>query len=591
MIDPSASAKESPTDPRQQASSQVAKPRARLPPFTFAVLADTHIRPEPVDVQGSWPSDALQNDRNRRMTALLARRRPDFAIHLGDVTHTLPCLPNHESALRFARDLLSGVHCTFFVAPGNHDVGDKPDSTATAPVADDASHRAFEAVFGPSWRSFDHGGCHFVLLDASALGTDGTHDREQRSWLEHDLPGHERIFVFLHYPPYILDPDEPSHYDDLPPEPRAWLLSLLDSHRVEALFAGHTHTFFFGRHGATELYTLPSVAFCRPEYAELYPLAPGGENGRDDPDKLGFFLVHVKPAGFFVELVRTATEQAPYDAPAAPLPLGVWLRGGWARVVDLPCGDLDAFTRKRARNDQPLLTLWELGVRFVRIPLSDLAAGDTRARLLEIGERFPELYVFSVDVPRDEQRALVRAFGPRIRGWEIMLREAGFSAGIQALRDLPAPLALSVIPKERPDSRGYFSHFPQPGFVPGVLPPVVLDRLPEDVRWLVFRIPSEMRPMDGVARAALDAAAFGRRALVHVEIQHGTERLPHTDDAAVAERADETLEAARAFPEVPVFLDLLEDKDRGYHPRHGLCDRRGNPRAAARLLRRRSAET
>jgi hypothetical protein len=47
----------------------------------------------------------------------------------------------------------------------------------------------------------------------------------------------------------------------------------------------------------------------------------------------------------------------------------------------------------------------------------------------------------------------------------------------------------------------------------------------------------------------------------------------------------EALLAATALPEVTVLLDGLLDKDRGYHPRPGLLDRRCNPRPAAMVLR------
>ena len=44
--------------------------------------------------------------------------------------------------------------------------------------------------------------------------------------------------------------------------------------------------------------------------------------------------------------------------------------------------------------------------------------------------------------------------------------------------------------------------------------------------------------------------------------------------------------AKAAYPDVPMTLDTFMDIDRGYFARHGLVDRRNNPRPAATVLRR-----
>jgi predicted phosphodiesterase len=231
--------------------------------FTFAVIADTHIRMEPLDAQSAYPSDRLHNARNRRAVEILIKRKPDFVIHLGDVTHALPCLSSHTAALGFAKSLFAPLPCPMYVVPGNHDVGDKQDSQATAPRVDQRSHEAFEAVWGPSWQLIDHAECRFILIDGCLLGSGIARESEMRAFVAKALSGTSRSFVFLHYPPFVCDRGEISHYDNLALEPREWLLDLAQKHRVEAVFAGHAHTFFYNRVGPTELYCLPSTAFTR----------------------------------------------------------------------------------------------------------------------------------------------------------------------------------------------------------------------------------------------------------------------------------------------------------------------------------------
>ena len=48
------------------------------PLFRFAVIADTHTRPEEGDLSSPWQVNALANDRCRYVTALLNHLRPAF---------------------------------------------------------------------------------------------------------------------------------------------------------------------------------------------------------------------------------------------------------------------------------------------------------------------------------------------------------------------------------------------------------------------------------------------------------------------------------------------------------------------------------
>jgi metallophosphoesterase superfamily enzyme len=136
--------------------------------FSIGIISDTHFRVRSADHQAAYASDARQNDRNLRVVELLRARNPALVIHLGDMTHPLPRVPGFVEATRVARETLTGFE--LHVAPGNHDVGDKLDSRATAPRVEDSSESAFTEAWGPTWHSFDHHGCHFVLLDGCVLG-------------------------------------------------------------------------------------------------------------------------------------------------------------------------------------------------------------------------------------------------------------------------------------------------------------------------------------------------------------------------------------------------------------------------------------
>lgn len=535
--------------------------------FTFAVVADSHFHPDGRPPSAVWASDAHFNDRNRVVAALLRRADPAFVVHLGDVPHPVPGLAAHAEALAVATEIYAGL--PLHVVPGNHDVGDKPHAWLPAPGVDAAKHAVFSAHWGPPWRSFDHDGVHFVLVDTPVLNSGLPLEAEQWAWLEADLAAArgKRVFAFLHYPLYLASPDEPVHYDNLAEPARSRLLTLLAG--AEAVFAGHAHHFFWNRHGDTDLYVAPATSFVRPGFSELAKVGPAGEFGRDDVGRLGFFFVHVDDRGHRLEVVRTGgavevPDPAPELAPGHPqprCPLGVTLRHAWDALFDVPCDNLDPFVRKEARDDLVLQAVWDLGVTTLRLPLDDLRRDRTRARVAALRARGQRFVFFCAGLP----------------DWDLLIRHRDLVDAVEVIyaRHLPLDVPVGAPPVfraalgrrgEGPRDDVYFSHFPMPGYLPGD---------PDVPEGAVFRVPGDVGT--GVAAA--------RGGIALVELPRAGESVAFTDDLAVARRVAEAFVAAKANPDVPVLLDGFVDHDRGYFPRHGLVDRRRDPRAAFWVLR------
>jgi 3',5'-cyclic AMP phosphodiesterase CpdA len=562
-------------------------------PFTFAVIADSHFHPPGPLTQSAYASDATHNDRNRAAVALIRAAAPAFVVHLGDVPHPVPGLAAHQEALAIARQTYAPLGVPLHVVPGNHDVGDKPHPWSAAPGAGAAKHAVFSEHWGAPYRSFDHGGCHFVLLDTPVMNSGLPLEEEQWAWLEADLAAAagRPLFAFVHYPPFLFTPDEAEHYDNLAQPARSRLLDLLTRHRASAIFAGHVHHFFYSRFGPTDLYVAPATSFVRPGYSELGRVAPGPEYGRDDAGKLGFFFVHVDDeGGYQVESVRTdgamaAPERhpalAPGRAPPPALPLAVTLRHAWDRAQDIPCDNLDPFRRKEARNDLMLQATWDLGVRTLRLPIGDLARPETRVRLEALYTRGQRAVVFLVGAPDADTWRLAVDNRHLLEAVELILPRQLLSAPLEVPAGAP-PVRLSVVGRRGagPKEGVYFSHFPTPGFDVddpdlGGLPPGAV----------VFRVGWDTPVWEGVAAAAAAAGRLGRQAVATVWLPRRAEGEAFTDDAAVAARVVTAFAAARAAPQVAVELDSLVDHDRGYWPRHGLLDRRSNPRPAFHALR------
>jgi hypothetical protein len=180
---------------------------------------------------------------------------PPFILHTGDLVNAggdpLQWIPHF---FRPAGALLGRV--PVFPCVGNHE------------ISGDSAASKYTALFNlPSanerWYSFDYGRCHFICLDAYS---DFSGASDQYGWLikgggqdAGDLPQAwrgktvygtvDRIFVYLHFPPYSSGPhgtkkqsDDPAEYQkrmDL----RAYLVPKFEKYRVDMVFAGHEHLY------------------------------------------------------------------------------------------------------------------------------------------------------------------------------------------------------------------------------------------------------------------------------------------------------------------------------------------------------------
>ena len=211
---------------------------------------------------------------------------------------------------------------------------------------------------------------------------------------------------------------------------------MLERHGVEVYYAGHVHNFFFNRHGTTNCYVLPSVCFLRHDYHELFRVAPGMKQGRHDGAKLGYAVVDVHMEGHLNHIIRTygrtldagdtlSEDPAPPPSVHGLSPggngVGLYLRQPWCDSADIPTPwGLDAFNRKRVRNDYPLLALWEMGVRDLRVPLDDLADLETRNRMTELAVLGHRFTAYSYGLPKDAAREALETHGHVLAAWELI---------------------------------------------------------------------------------------------------------------------------------------------------------------------------
>lgn len=581
------------------------RPDTRL--FTFAVVGDTHIKPTTGDQSAPWKVNDKATARARFIAREMARYEPKFIIHLGDLVHPVPELATFPQAVALTQQVFRQHHNLMHVLPGNHDIGDKPSRVMPAKSVRESWIGIHEANYGPSWRSFDEAGVRFVLLNNPLLNSGLPQEAAQDAWLQETLAGAagRRIFVFMHYPLFLLHPDEPSTYDNIDEPARTRLLELFARHGVEAVFAGHVHNIFYHRRGSTEFYVTMATSFVRQDYAEMFPIEAVHENGRDDAEKLGFAIVDVHADGHVVHYLRSNGEELgelDADRPVARrstallahpkkpggAPIGVFLRHAWAATVRLPQnGPMDEFLRKEARNDYQVAALWRLGIRDLRVPVSDALDTDSRARMRDLAANGHRFTVSGFGLPQGALLESLLATADAIHRYELVLPHDEMAAsrnGIAALREaLGRPVVLAPVATSAEEAKvgSKIELFVAHGFAPG--------RLGDIEALLAAGVPADgfvIRASMGddlvtLAHTLSAWSARTRRTLdLHLRIAANNPAANIRDDNAILAATVELYACALAHPQLAMFLDPLMDVDRGYFVRHGLIDRRCNLRAA-----------
>ena len=583
--------------------------------FTFVVMADTHVNQSEESSASPYPSTLLTNPRARWAIHAINQLAPDFVVHMGDLTNPVPSLSTYPQAVDRFRQLIAPLQCPIYFVPGNHDIGDKPVEWMPAKTVNDSYLEQYEENFGRGYYSFAHKDCRFVIANTPVINSGLTYETQQRAWLEADLAAHTgaRTFFFTHYPIFIAKADEPSHYDNVDEPGRAWLLGLLEQAHVEALFTAHVHNFFYNRHASTDCYTVPAVAFVRHDYAEFFRADAAPEFARNDGSKLGFYIVKVYENSHTVQFVRSngafipINEQpaetsprlfAPHPRQRRSAPLGVHLRHPWAEMISIPAtGGADEFARKLARNDYPLLSLWEMGVRKLRVPLQDLVDDHARARMALMQRMGHEFTVYSFGVPTGNQRAVLLRHSNLIAAYELILDWKQLDSTLDEIQQLQQettfPLLLSRLRGKEDESssggKGFYFHNIRHGFRPDdpELTDPRLIRATADgvVHGLAFHLPRTESLWPALLAIAETSQRLGLRAVAELRMVSDNPAEAFVDDLANANRVAEALVAARTLESVDIYVDSLIDVDRGYFARTGLYDRRYAPRLGGQIVK------
>ena len=577
--------------------------------FTFAIISDTHVNENEDRSPSPFRTNLLANARARFVAEEIAAMDPPvaFVVHLGDQVHPIPPQATYRPAFANYRAIMQAIKAPLYQVPGNHDIGDKALDWMPADIITDGFVATNREVNGPDRFAFEHGPVRGIGINSVLINSGLAEEAVQKSWLEAELArsAGKRILLFTHYPAFVTDPHEQSSYDNIDEPGRSWLLGLLRQHRVEAVFAGHVHNYWYDCIAGTDFYIQPSTTFIRHDYSELARTPPDDEFGRNQLDKFGYVLVDVYERGHVTRVIRSFGEMLKPDVAFAPrrlLPapsprattvenVGVELRHPWAEVVEVPStGGIQECIRRLARNDYPLLGLTEMGARLLKVPEQDVTTPATRQRMQVLRDNGHRFMTTSLGLPSPAFVEALSKTPDLVDAIEVNLSADRLAREVAALaalkRSTGRPILWSKL-RMHDDARsdgGKFSHFVKCGLVPAELagePERLAERKARAaIDGVVVRLERGVGLIETVPQLAAFASGTGLAVVGTVLLADASLAKARNDDLDTARIVAETVLLGLAHRHIKLVFDTFMDVDRGYHPRTAFIDRRFAPRPA-----------
>lgn len=285
---------------------------ARKKLFTFAFFTDVHIQPEQGAKEGFLAAIGKMNS-----------LKPDFALGGGD--YVMDCLFADEARANQLYDLYSEC-AKSFTMPVHHVMGNHEVFGIYVPDKVPENHPDWgKGLFkkrlgeGATWRSFDHQGVHFVLLDSVAWSKNpdkpghryfGQIGEEQLAWLKADLAklapdtpviAASHIPLFSFYTQIFDGFTTPTPDSEVITDGKA-LMEAFSSVKLLAHLEGHMHI--------NELFTYRGT-----QYFDTGAVSAGWWGGPFHEHPEGFNLVTVWNDGVTAEYITYGWDASKYKTP------------------------------------------------------------------------------------------------------------------------------------------------------------------------------------------------------------------------------------------------------------------------------------
>ena len=263
-------------------------------PYRVAHLTDLHINPDPVSMRGV-----------ERAFASAQAHKPDLILLGGDMIMDGVdadygwAVKQWDVFRRVVRDS-SSLPCEACL--GNHDLWGGLTPSRPARIHAAAKEMALDKLgLAKSYRSFDRGGWHFVILDSILIGNSGYTaqlDEAQYAWLVQDLtkvPAGRPILVLTHVPIIAVC----SFFDGPNDHPSGWqvpgTLMHTDARRLKDLFRSHNVKLCLSGH----IHLADVVRYLGVTYACSGAVCSGWWKGRNQEFGNGYAVIDLHPDGRF----------------------------------------------------------------------------------------------------------------------------------------------------------------------------------------------------------------------------------------------------------------------------------------------------
>ena len=221
-----------------------------MKPIRIVHVSDTHLSPTHTYFAMNW--SAFHDD--------MAANPPDLLVHGGDLAWNAPVV---EADLAFAAAEVASLGLEWRAIPGNHDIGEAPAfSRLDQPVTPERI-AMWRRLVGPQWWSHDVGEWRLVGIDTSLMASDLPEEAEQLAFLRDTLStrGKRPVMLFMHMPPFDLDPADPKRTTSVIPHPaRETFLDICVAGGVKGICCGHLHIYRRLRHRGMEIVWAPATA-------------------------------------------------------------------------------------------------------------------------------------------------------------------------------------------------------------------------------------------------------------------------------------------------------------------------------------------
>ncbi len=190
--------------------------------------------------------------------------KPDLVVIGGDVSF------NGADSLRdleFARSEIDRIEAPTVVIPGNHDIGDHPQSRKLDQPVNARRMARWLDVFETDRFCVEQGGLRIVGMNTELLGSGLPQERDQWEWVAAELAprgpsGSRPALLFMHKPLFARRPDESGFNKScVDPPSRTRLWSLLKPAEVPTVASAHVHVYKHVRARGIDFVWCPATSF------------------------------------------------------------------------------------------------------------------------------------------------------------------------------------------------------------------------------------------------------------------------------------------------------------------------------------------